>query len=640
MTTTSETKRTRKDERELVNKLFNRYRLSAKEIAPFQRLWATMDMLDRGEQWKGANIPEWVPKPQHNMMRFVRILKRSNLASNIPSAHFSPINQDHAEIIDKLDKAYRFVWQSEKVDRTIRKSIDRMLAKGTSVAFVYTDDTFIDGVYYGSGDKRNRMFQGRIMVKSFPITNFYPDPDAYSLDECKFVETTQTMSLKAVKANKTFRKHAGKLLDKLVPADRAIDDQESGEVLHRDIQPSTIDPVEGDEKVTVHTHWEREYDPDKKRYVLNMYMYCSGADFTLYEALDLKPNKFPCALLLDEEEDNQLMGSSISKDIMEDQKIINKVNQTASTIGALHQNPQKVVSAESNIDVKEMARKGNMPGVVWKANGDPSRAVAPLRPDDIPKGLFELKDRMVQDIKDYVGVNEAYTGQSIGSLTTSSGVNSLIDRATIRDKDKMVQIDEFVERISELIVLNIIYKWKHERPITVIDSAGKPDYDVFTPIKDADAENLRWLVKSDVYASSPVTQSKKREEAKELLQMQGQFKYDPPLITVEEYIRESDYAMKDVILDRMKVDRERKQALEAEDWGKMIAELATQVANLVGQGTAQEKINQTIQQMAQQLVQQREQAELMKRPRDAEKPSGRPEGEQLSPQAENNMMKG
>jgi hypothetical protein len=240
---------------------------------------------------------------------------------------------------------------------------------------------------------------------------------------------------------------------------------------------------------------------------------------------------------------------------------------------------------------------------------DASKAISVVQPMDIPKSLFELKDRKEADIKDAVGVNEAYTGQSVGSLTTSTGVDSLIERATIRDKDKMIQIDEFVERISHLIVTFILYKWQDKRPITTTGPNGQPQYGEYEPISGNIAEQLEWRVKSDVYAKAPVTQATKRQQADNLMQMQGQFQFNPPIITPEEWIRFQDFDVKEEILARMQVDRTKLEAQKAQNLADHMMQIADEISKMRSQGINEQDIQQAAIQLANEFLQQEEQEE-------------------------------
>jgi hypothetical protein len=322
-------------------------------------------------------------------------------------------------------------------------------------------------------------------------------------------------------------------------------------------------------------------------------------------------------------------------DILENQKIVNKLQQTASILGVLHQNPQKVVWRESGINAKDLARTGTLPGKVWTSNVDPDKAVRTLEPMDIPKGLFELDDRTQGNIREITGVNEAYTGQSVGSLTTSSGVDSLIDRATIRDKDKMIQIDEFVERLSNLIILNILHNWKDPRPVAKTMPNGTQEYDQFKPVDKLTAENLSWRVRSNVYASAPMTQASRREQADKLMNMQGQFQFNPPLITTEEYVHMQEFDNGFEIIQRMESDRARMEKEKAQNMAQQISQLAEQLNQMLGSGMPPEQAAQQVQQMAQEMLDKQSQAEMnngissqaggsSQQPAPVEAPSGNP----------------
>lgn len=360
--------------------------------------------------------------------------------------------------------------------------------------------------------------------------------------------------------------------------------------------------------VTVHAHWERYYKNGK--WHLDVTYYLRNTDFYLLRLEDIQPNEYPFAILYDEEEENDFWGTSTSMDILENQKIVNKLQQTAAIIGVLHQNPQKIVYRESGINAQELARTGTLPGKVWTSNVPGDQAITVLKPMDIPRGLFELDDRTQASIREIVGVNEAYTGQSIGSLTTSTGVQELIERATIRDKDKMLQIDDFVERISHLIALFIVYKWKDERPITTVAPDGTPQFEMYKPIDDLTAENLQWRVISNVYAKAPMTQAAKRQQADKLLQTQGQFQFNPPIITPEEWIKMQDFDETPEILRRMEQDRKRLEQQKANVLAQQIAMLAQQANELAAQGMSSQEIAQLIQQAAEQMLAQQEAEEV------------------------------
>lgn len=595
----------------LVKKLYTRFQNAEVAVTPKHEIWNVLDMFDRGEQWKNASLPPWVPKPVTNFIRYIRTLKRANLASMIPMAHYTPEYEEDAPIIAKLDKGYRHVWEKERVPRTIRRNIDRVILQGTTIAYVYDDESYVGGKYIEGNKQGNQLFMGNICVKRIPNSRFFPDPDAYCIDECKYVEFTEDIPLSQVKNTKRYIDHAGKEAMSTLSGESAYDEAESGEIYNRDTKRSdNNNRQKGDEMLTIHHHFERYFGEDHKWH-MNIYSYTRHADFLLCEQKDVPISKFyPFAVLYDEEEENSFWGSSTVMDFLENQKIINKTAQTASMLGSLHQNPQKVVSRESGVNAQELARSGTLAGKVWTANGDPSKAIHINEPAKIPKELFDIEDRMKQDIREMAGVNEAYTGQSVGSLTTSSGVNSLIERSTIRDKDKMIQIDEFVERISDLIILNIGHKWQDERPTVHTGPDGKPVYGQYEPIDKDIMDNLDWRCRSDIYAKAPTTQASRRQQAEQMMNMQGQYNFQPAIITPEELMRFQEFDFREEVMQRMEKDRKRME----QEKPQVLAQQIMQAVGMFHQATSQgapfpDAMNQAMQ-MVTQILQQQQQAEM------------------------------
>ena len=590
------------EQQERIRKYSRRFQKAENAMGELHRLWKTLDLFDRGKQWDNAQIPVWIPKPITNLIRYVRTTKRANLAQNIPQAEFVPMTPLDAPLVRQLQKAYDHVWDEQKVPMTVRKCIDRGLLYGTSIAYVYAEEN-IRGKYFGDNHPSNQLYRYDIKVKRINNANFYIDPTAYTLQEAKWITITENLALSDVKNNPIFREYAGEKLKNLTYADIQRDSSAAGDIFQRSVTKTgqSLEHETGDEMVTLHIHWER-YRNEEGRWQVDVSYFLWNTDFLLYRIEDFKPSVYPFAVFYDEEDDNSFWGTSISMDILENQKVINKTAQAASIIGTLHQNPQKVVLRESGINAAEMSRTGTLPGKVWTSNIP--NAVETIQPPDIPKGLFEIEDRMKADIKDIAGLNEAYVGNSVGSLTTSTGVNSLIERATIRDRDKSLQIDQFVEDLSNLIAQFILVYWQEPRPIMTRMKNGDVEFEEWKPVPLNVVENLEWRVRSNVYAKAPMTQAYKSQMADNLMQMQGQFQFDPPIITPEEWIEMKDFPNKEDILARMQKDRIRKQNQDAAALQQAILNLIAQSQQLKAQGLTDEEVQAQITPMIDEIIQQ------------------------------------
>jgi hypothetical protein len=548
-----------------INNYYQRFMRAEQAIIKKIALWRILDIYDRGDQWKDANIPPWIPKPVTNMIRYIRTIKRAHLAAEIPTTQVTPLEQQFVEPIERLQKAYQHVWKWGKVGRTVRWAIDRALLKGTSVAYVFDERNYVGGVYDADKKEGNRLYQGKICVKLWSIDRFFIDPDALCIEEAKFIDTPETMPLNTVKHNPAFREYCEKegtlaKLDALTSDHLEHQDTADGRTLPRDYTPSNAAIADDkDYMATVHIHWER-YLTKLGKYQLDVTYYLRNTDFYLLRIEDMKPNCYPFAALLDEQEEQQFHGTSTVMDLLENQRIINKTQQTYSIIATMHQNPQKVITRSSGISAQEVALTGTLPGKTWTTNDvDANKSIMWSVPPVIPQGLFEVDNAMKADIRETTGVSEAYTGQSVGSLTTSTGVRSLIDQASIRDRDKMKQIDAFVEDLSDIIRKMIMYKWTEKRTLPDRGADGKVTFSDYEPIEEKMADQLEWMSTCDTYAVAPSTEEARKIEAKELLDIQGKYGYTPAIITPQEFLKMSNYKDKELILERMQKDVELQQ---------------------------------------------------------------------------------
>lgn len=590
------------EQAQLLKKYERRSKKAINAMSELHKEWKMIDLFDRSKQWDMVNLPVWLPKPVTNLIRYVRTTKRANLALTVPQANLTPYTPKDVGMVSLLQKAYEHVWDEEKVALTIRRCVDRALLQGTAIAWVYVEEN-VRGKYFKEGHPENELYKYDIKVKRLNNGAFFIDPDAYTLKDAKFCEVAENVAFSTVKNTPEYLEYAGDKLKKLKFADLQREPHATGDIYDRDNEQTNtvLDNEKEDGMCTVRTHFERFKNEDGA-WQVDVTYYLWNTDFFLYREEDIQPNCYPFAVLYDEEEENSFWGSSTAMDILENQKIINKTDQAASIIGTMNQNPQKIVMRDSGINAAEMSRTGTLAGKVWTSNIDPSVAVRVLEPPDIPKGLFETSDRLKADIKDMTGITEAYTGQSVGSLTTSTGVDSLIERSSIRDKDKSIQIDNFVEELSELIIRFIIHYWKEERPIMTRKSNGDADFDKWLPLSDIVASNLEYRLRSNVYAKAPMTQASKRQAADKYMQLQGQFQYNPPIITPEEWIEMQDLDNKEDILARMQRDREAMKAQEQKNIQEIIMNIVHQADALRGQGLTDEQVDQQIQPMVKQLL--------------------------------------
>src|SRR5690606_21338301 len=118
---------------------------------------------------------------------------------------------------------------------------------------------------------------------------------------------------------------------------------------------------------------------------------------------------------------------------------------------------------------------------------------------------------------------------------------------------------------------------------------------------------------------APTTQARRRQQADHLMQLQGQFNFNPPIITAEEWIRFQDFDMKEEILRRIQEDRKRMERERPLQIAQNLVQIADIIRQNIAQGMSQDQAMQAAVQAVEQLLSQQNQQDMaVGRPRDVE----------------------
>ncbi len=89
--------------------------------------------------------------------------------------------------------------------------------------------------------------------------------------------------------------------------------------------------------------------------------------------------------------------------------------------------------------------------------------------------------------------------------------------------------------------------------------------------------------------------------------MQGQFQFNPPLITPEEWLQFQDFDMQDEIMKRMEKDRAKAEQNSVDNLARQALQLGVAIQSMLEQGLSMEEAQVEAMKMAQEL--QAQQAE-------------------------------
>jgi hypothetical protein len=505
--------------------------------------WYELDAFDRGDQWSisGKSLPPWLPKPVTNYIHLVKYMKRASLAIENPTGKLRATSPLDIEPIKQLQNVYEFVFQKVKARKTIREIIETGKLLGTGIAQVFWDENAEGLGGYTVQGGTGGQYEGEIKVRQLDPSSVYPDPNAFTIEDCQYIHIVERKPISWLKKHPTFGKNMGDV------ESRSASDSERGEIYHRDYNVASSDG-EKDGLIDFHSHYEKKQNSE------------GGFDYSVtYLAGEkevghiekLEPNCYPFAIYYDFPQRQDFWGLSTCSFILDNQKIINKVEAIIAMIGALLQNPQKIVYKPSGINPQEMTKYGSEPSRTWVSNVPVSQAVSWMPLPNIPMPLINLLEQAKANIREVTGLTEAYMGQTVGSLQTSSGVSALIERSTMRDRDQMYDVELFVEQLSRLIVKFITTKYTEPRYGQIL--RGKQTFEQnpndFFQFVGRDYADLEFDFHIDVSAKAPITRMRLKEEARELLEIRAQ--YNPKPEAVKDFVEASDFVNQDQMIERL-----------------------------------------------------------------------------------------
>lgn len=503
----------------------------------YEAKWKELDAFDRGEQWDLSTIPlqSWVPRPVTNYIHVVKSVKKASLVDNVAEGTLLPLSPLDAEKIDRLNKVKTALCRRLKLTQIIRDTADRAVLLGTGITYVGFNPDVIGG-------STNTRYEGEIVAKAIDPSGFYIDPTAFSLEDARFCATAGRVSYRYLKEMfpKTAKKYKAKILGTHSVAGGVA------EVYNRDYDTNQEDAI-----TLISFYYKNKAGRIGVVYIVN------GCELDRKE--DIGSLQFPFAVLYNIKQINDFWGKSLCELVLDNQKLVNKVESIIASMGVMLQNPPTYVSIDSGIDMKKYAKYRNAPSTVWSVRGDPRMAVYIPPLPEIPVTLLQLNDVAKNNIKEIAGLTEAYLGDSVGSLTTSTGVNSLINRSKIRDKDQQFELNAYVERLTRLVVDTLIetmgttqtFRIDNEDPNTSAEQRYQ-----FLEINRADYTNINYDFWISVHASTEQTPEKLEQDAMQAMQLQMQFQPAVPLITNEEFIQAMNWSdtFKETILNRLKED--------------------------------------------------------------------------------------
>ena len=520
------------------------------------RIFKILDAADHSDIWKTYNrkIPRHVQTPTHNP---ITIIKEATKASIMPTSfqgEFRALTKEAWPIAMVCNKYFAMKWEASDMDHHNSEAADYAFLHGTSGVLFGWNGNIIDSA--DVANYFNPAKHSQFQAKAWHPSNIFPDPSAETVEEMSYLFFVE-------KKSKSFLKTISRFADALwaientadaygnlnnnVVADKAK--QSSNEVVtfitcYKRVNRVVQDPISGQTKLAPKVD----------------VIYMAGKNI-LDISPNIEPNIIPFVPLYDEKIPNNFWGISKCYKVLSLVLTLNQIDSIEATAYFKNQNPAEFINSLAGINVAQYQNKRDNPDAAFTVNCDPKIVQAFANRPELPKTIDSFRQYLLQEIANISGVDAAYLGRSYGSIQTTGGVEQAVDRATMRDSNRIKMIDKFVRKEIEIMCQFYIAKGSVEN---FHAPGSKASHDEAGESLQFDPTALIAREDIEITVSNAAPRSSQSLEDAASALMELQMKYDPAahgyadFITPEEYIEWMNIpkSQKNILQDRMRAQQE------------------------------------------------------------------------------------
>ena len=503
-----------------------------------------LDGTDRGKMWDviKARFPRYQLTPDSNWVNYIK----ENLVASIYTtgryAQLMPKSDEDISFVVEFNSALETIWDNIKAEYYQFLAGERAALLNIGITQVGWDKTLIGGT-------KNHWYQGDIKFKNIDPMKFRRDPYADTFDNAEFCYYYDDYSLAVIKSKELYRA-------RLAEIEKAIGTLDNTNSLTEAITPATDRQNKSTTSSNYHrvTYFYTVYndDSEKEGYKIAE-IHLLDDEYVLYCNKDLKPRMLPFAILYCNEPAGDIVGTSEPAKQFQSNLAYNLLNSIYATHAYKAQRPPRFVNADSGINLRQFAKYGNDADKTFIVRGDATTAVHYAQFPQLPPELLQVKQDLGRDIKDCSGIDEMYSGKNTGSIQTTGGMDTLMEATSQRDNQKILLYEEYTKRLTELVVNNLV-QFGDKRSYTVTDPITQKTKMVTFDFPKID-DDIRFRYSLDIDTYLPRNKARLAMIANMLLEKQAQYKPDPEIITVEEWLLMQDIPFKDMIFKRMGIQR-------------------------------------------------------------------------------------
>lgn len=465
-----------------------------------------------GKHWNKERA-SWRPDPVINYVAYIVDQKSPQLTNMKPTGLILPTasgDEEAAKIFTEVtDVVTERVDLDDKTDQVIRTG----LLFGTGWYKVYWDNSLS-----GGSIQKSNIWKGDVAIDIPDPSNIFTDPQSINVEDSRYLLYAVDKTVQWVE----------KMFEVTVEPDQSIET----DLYNRPGISYAKD------RVMFYEYW---YKNKEGIHVA----YAAGGKILKHIKKVYKHGRYPFIPFVAKKNRKSIWGIGEPKNIINNQKLLNKLVELPTTNALLHANPIALIDPKSGINPNKWQNK---PGQIWSAK-DPNNAVKWLTPPQLSPDLYKLADKMSEYIERIGGVYDAVTGETPQGVTAATAIQLLQEQGSIPIKGIARNLYQAIKDVYELIIELVKENYTETRYIRVMGEDGGMEFKEFNAIQYKDVD---FDVKVSAGSSTPTSKAYIAQLADQL--------FDKGLLLGSEYVEmQEGLPNKDRIVARLREIEAQKQ---------------------------------------------------------------------------------
>lgn len=435
--------------------------------------WREYDEFYLSKHWSQQRA-SWLPDPVVNYVAYVVDQKSPQLTNSRPKGLILPTTQGDEEVAKIFTQVTDVIADRVGLDDIITEIVPTGLLLGISWFKVYWDNSKSGGQYDPLNPARSTLWKGDVCVEAPDPSNIYHDPQAHKVEDCRYI-------IYAVPKTTEWIKEKFKVD---VEADQAFET----EIYER---PS-VDQAKN--RVMLYEYWYKEQGGIHC-------IYAAGGKVLKDIRNVYKHGRYPFVTFVPKRKRKSLTGIGEPKNIIANQKLLNKFLEMQTRNTMLTANPILLLDSQSGVNPNTFQAK---PGVVQQVKSLQTEQMKWFQPPQISNDVPKTIDKLIELIERMSGVYDANTGQTPGGVTAAAAIQMLVEQGSIPIKGIAANLHTSIKNVYELIIELVKENYTEERYVRITDDQGNYE---FMPFVGAEYAEIDLDVTVSAGSSTPTSKA-------------------------------------------------------------------------------------------------------------------------------------